>query len=74
MNIYIEEVVMGLLLLAIALVVGALVIDGVQSYRSFDAKVACAQKRMEPRRRDFSARVTCVPAITRQDTTTVNVR
>lgn len=52
----------------------ALGVDLVQDYRAYPAKVACAQRQMQHRRRDFSATVTCVPNPGRRDTTTVQVR
>lgn len=64
----------GLLLLALGGTVGAGVFDMVQDRRSYDAQVACSAQRMESRRQSFTTRVVCVPAITRQDTTTVRVQ
>ncbi|MCR4341534.1 MAG: hypothetical protein NUW01_16775 [Gemmatimonadaceae bacterium] len=44
--------------------------DEIQNYRAFDARVACEQQRMIPRRKPMEVTVTCVPIPTRQDTTT----
>jgi uncharacterized membrane protein len=62
-------VVIFALLLA-ALVAGG-VVDFTQDYRSYDAQVACQQKKLVAVRRTFSAKVTCVPLNTRQDTLTI---
>lgn len=62
------------LLVSVLLVAGVIgATDAVQSYRAYPASVGCEQHRMEARRRAMSARVTCVPVNTRQDTTTVNL-
>lgn len=64
----------GSLLLLIGGTVGIGIVDSVQDFRAFDARMACEAKRMEPRRRELSTKVVCVPINTRQDTTTVQVR
>lgn len=61
-----------LMLVLIGLLIGA-GIDGVQEYRSFDARVACEAKQSTPRRQSMSATIICVPAVQRQDTTTVRI-
>lgn len=64
----------GLMLLIIFGAIVGVVVDLAQERRAFDAKVACEARRMEPRRQSFTARVTCIPVNTRQDTSTVQVK
>lgn len=63
--------VIALMVAFLALMLGATLIDGVQGYRSYPARVACESKQMAPRRRDFSATVTCVPVPMRRDTLSI---
>lgn len=59
------------LVVGVFVILGGVAIDSAQEYRTFDAQTACRAKRMEPVRKAFSTSVHCVPAITRQDTLTV---
>lgn len=45
----------------------------IQDVRAQQAEIACAARRMDSRHPYFSSKVTCVPPITRQDTTTVRI-
>lgn len=70
----VPTLLVGVVLLAVVafvLLFGLAVIDSVQEYRAFDAQAACQAQRMVPIRRSLSARVVCVPAITRNDTLTL---
>lgn len=68
-------VVIGLLLVGlIGYIVTSLFDDTILARRAFDATVACETRRMLPHRKFLSATVVCVPALTRQDTTTVHVQ
>ena len=50
----------------------AAIVDTTLAIRSQPAQIACAVKRMVPMRHPFSTQVTCVPAMTRNDTLTIN--
>ncbi len=69
-----EKIIGGLfamiLAAAIAFCFGAF-FDIAQSVRAERASIACKQQRMVPERLSFSANVTCVPAMTRNDSLTV---
>jgi hypothetical protein len=62
-----------LFIAGIALVLVAAAFDTAQAYRAFDATAACRVQRMEAVRRPFATDVVCIPAIIRQDTTTVRL-
>ena len=65
----------GLLLLAAAMFLVGAAVDLVFFDRAaFPQITACQTTRGVPRRQTFSVRVVCVPANTRQDTTTINLK
>ena len=78
----IEDVAMGCLGIAFMLLIAGLVVAGglalVDSLHydraSFAAQTACMAKRGVPQRKWLSTEVVCVPANTRQDTTTVQIK
>lgn len=47
--------------LMVIVLVAACLLDFAAEYRSFDARVACEAKQMQPRRQMLSVRVTCIP-------------
>lgn len=69
----VDEILGWFLFACILCLFAMMAVDITQDYRSFDAQVACREQRMEPARRAFSTTVTCVPALMRNDTTTVNL-
>lgn len=65
---------LGALLVLAGALLAVSAVEITQDYRSFDGRVACEARRMTPRRQFLSSEVVCVPAIMRNDTTTVDLR
>lgn len=70
---FIFNTVIALIFVAVALILGAAVLDGVYSYRAEPATIACHQKQMDSMRLTFTDSVVCVPYPMRRDSTTVQV-
>lgn len=63
----------GTFFCAVLVGVGLGVFGEIQNLRAFDAITACEAKQGVARRKPLTTRITCVPAIQRQDTTTVRI-